>query len=173
MIGIIGVDPGVTTGISWGLFNPALRDRTTLWNALARGRDLGCDQIAHPDDTFIAGLQVAERVSNLIAGWNIERGLGKSDIQVWCEDFEIRSNTAPGTKLASVFIAGMLYGALSSIGWGENLHFVKAGVHKPLGTDARLKRLARASHNKAGWVPGKKHARDSWRVVAWGLDAVP
>ena len=186
---IIGVDPGPTTGISYGKFNPALRDRTSLWNAMAKGRGLGCLQIGKeaslddmngvvPGDTFAVALMVAEKVTSLIAGYNID-GFAKQDIYVICEDYQLRQamSAKPGanmkTGLGPVFIAGALYGVLSGLGWGERLHFVGAGVHKPYANDERLKRLARASHGRVGWVRGRKHARDSWRLVAWQFSQLP
>jgi hypothetical protein len=191
MVGVIGVDPGPTTGISWGLFNPDLRDRTSLWNAIAKGRGLGCVQIGReatieemggvvPGDVPSAALMVAKRVTEKIAEWNI-RGLAKSDIYICCEDYQLRgggggASAAPGanmwTGLGPVFISGVLYGALAGIGWGERIIYVQAGVHKPHANDARLKRLAKASRGRAGWLPGKKHARDSWRLLAWQFEQV-
>ena len=187
---IIGIDPGPTTGLAWGKFNPALRDRTSVWKAMARGRGLGCMQIGPkermehmggvvPGDAFAASLMVAERVASLIAGFNID-GYGKSDIHIICEDFSIRgpgaSSAKPGagmkTGLAPVFVSGVLFGTLSAIGWADTLSFVQAGVHKPYATDARLKRLGVASKGRVGWIKGKQHTRDAWRLVAWKFSEV-
>jgi len=189
-VGIIGVDPGPTTGIAWGIFNPALRDRTTLWNAIAKGRGLRCTQIGKeasladmggvsPGDVPTAALMVADKVASILAGWSLE-GLAKENIRICCEDYQLRgtggASAQPGanmwTGLGPIFIAGTLYGVLAGIGWGERITYVQAGVHKPHATDDRLKRLARASRGRAGWVRGKKHARDAWRLVAWDFSGV-
>lgn len=184
-IGIIGVDPGKTTGLSWGLFNPELRDRTSLWNAVVKGRKLHSLQIGpdaslidmdgvSPGDTYAASLMVADKVVNIIAEWNIG-GLSFLDTYITIEDFEIRVNNQakPGasarTGLSPVFISGVLFGALTSVGYGERISYVKAGVHKSYATDERLKRMARASRGRVGWVRGRPHARDSWRLIAWTL----
>lgn len=187
-VGIVGIDPGPTTGISWGRFNPALRDRTTLWNALAKGRGLGCLQIGpkeldafspHEPDTFLCALAVAERVASILADWNLA-GIAHQDVYICVEDYQLRAmggKTARvganmKTGLGPVFISGCLYGAMCGIGFGDRITFVQAGVHKPHANDDRLKRLARASRGRAGWVRGKPHARDSWRLVAWQLEEV-
>lgn len=185
-VGVIGVDGGPTTGLAWGKFNPALRDRTTLWNAIAKGRGLGCKQIGakgdpglRTDDTFAAALMVAHEVSMIIADWNLA-GMSKLDIYICAEDFQLRGmsgrSAAVGanmkTGLGPVFISGVLYGSLVASGWGERITFVQAGVHKPHANDDRLKRLARASRGRAGWVRGKQHARDAWRLLAWQLEEV-
>ena len=189
-VAIIGVDPGVTTGLAWGAFNPALRDRTSTWKALAKGRRTGCQQIGPgtvnpvvgyaPKDPFQAAIMVAERVASLIAEFNIA-GYGKSNLYVIAEDFSLRgpgaSSAKPGagmkTGLSPVFVSGTLFGTLAAIGWSERLRFVQAGVHKPYATDARLKRVGLATSGRVGWVRGKKHTRDAWRLVAWEFSEVP
>jgi len=123
---------------------------------------------------------VAERVASLIADFNIA-GYGKTNLYVIAEDFSLRgpgaSSAKPGagmkTGLSPVFVSGTLFGTLAAIGWSERLRFVQAGVHKPYATDARLKRVGLATNGRVGWVRGKKHTRDAWRLVAWEFSEVP
>jgi hypothetical protein len=39
-------------------------------------------------------------------------------------------------------------------------------------TDDRIKRLAKASRGKAGWIRGKPHARDAWRIFCYKANKV-
>lgn len=183
-IGIIGIDPGGTTGVAWGWFSPALRDRTGLWKALARGRrtgyaELGEKKAKSRDDIIKKGLIVSLAVSDIIADWNI-RGLGVGDVLVVIEDFQVRSGDrlTGGTasdKLAPVFIAGSLTGTLGAVGWGGTIKFVSPNTSKNLANDARLKHWAGLvrPRGSAGWVRGKPHARDAFRLIATGLEQTP
>lgn len=183
MVGIIGVDPGLTTGLAWGIFNPGLRDRTSNWLALARGRDIGSMQIGprdpykdkSPNDAHEASLMVTKAVVDRIVEWNTFRGMGRGEIIVACEHFEVRGvamGASSQTGLAPVFIGGVLFGTLVGMGWGENLEWVRAGEHKPYATDPRIKRLGKFTNGRIGWVRGKPHTRDAWRIVAYKLNKV-
>lgn len=180
-VGIIGCDLGVTTGLAWGLFSPNLRDRTSLWNALAKGRKVGCAEIG---DKRIKGLDdktallVCHAVMDRIAEWNMFSSLGTGDVLVIIEDFQIRRNLIGGTgkdKLAPVYLAGMLSGVLHGSGWGRTVRFVAPATSMRLATDARLKMWAGMTKppGRSGWVRGKNHARDAWRLVAAGLNNAP
>lgn len=183
-VGIIGIDPGGTTGVAWGWFNPALRDKSGLWVALARGRrtgfaELGERKAKSKDDIIKKGLIVSLAVADIIADWNL-RGLGVDDVRVVIEDFQVRSGDrlTGGTaqdKLAPVFITGSLTGSLSVIGWGPVIQFVSPNVSKNLANDARLKHWAGLCRPRgsAGWVRGKPHARDAFRLIATGLEQTP
>jgi hypothetical protein len=155
---------------------------------MVKGRKMGCMQIGpeaslaemngmSPGDTYAASLMVADKVVKIIAEWNIA-GLSLPETYITVEDFEIRvhNQAKPGasarTGLAPVFISGVLFGALTSVGYGQRINYVKAGVHKGYANDERLKRLALASRGRIGWVRGKQHARDSWRLIAWTLGDV-
>lgn len=184
MVGIIAVDPGLTTGIVCGLYNPALRDRTSNWNAVAKSRDISAHQIGPKDswkgnapaDAHEAALVVTEFVMSKIGDWHVVRGLGHSEIVVACEHFEVRgvamgANSKSG--LAPVFIAGVLYGTLAGTGWGENLKWIQAGQHMPYANNDRIKRLAKASRGRIGWIRGKPHARDASRIYSYVANRLP
>jgi hypothetical protein len=179
-IGIIGVDGGKTTGLAWGRFSPDLRDRTTLWNALARGRGVDWDQIG-PDatggDSIAAGLLVTTKIGAIMAEWNL-LGLGVDDMRIIIEDFQLRRDLIGGTgrdKLAPVFVAGLVVGAWSGVGFGRCIRFVAPSQSKSKANDDRMKYWARLARPRgtAGWVKGKPHARDAFRLVATGLDQLP
>lgn len=177
-VGIIAIDPGFNTGIVWGIVNPALRDRTSNWNAVARARDFGYLQMGPkdpykgrtPSDGHDTTLMAVECVMTRIFHWHVERGMGVGEIIVSCENFEVRGipTGADSRKgLTPVFLAGFLYGTMAASGWGPNLHFVKAAQHKPYATDARMKRLTKASRGKVGWIRGKPHTRDAVRIFCY------
>jgi hypothetical protein len=179
VVGIIGVDAGVTTGLASGIFSPELRDRTGIWNALSKGRGYDWTQIIAPSgDTTDSGLIVTTAILDRIADWNI-KGLGTRDVIVVVEDFRVRSNLMGGSgrdKLAPVFISGMLAGALAGAGWGRTMTYIDASVTMSFATDDRLKRWAYymgPKRKRAGWIPGRPHATDAWRLVATGLQSVP
>jgi hypothetical protein len=178
MVGIIAVDPGLTTGIVCGLYNPALRDRTSNWNAVAKSRDITAIQIGPkdpwkghaPKDAHEGALVVTEYVMSKIGDWHIMRSMGHGEIVVACEHFEVRgvamgANSKSG--LAPVFIAGVLYGTMTGAGWGENLEWIQAGQHMRYATDDRIKRLGKASRGRIGWIRGKPHARDASRIYCY------
>jgi hypothetical protein len=184
MVGIIGCDPGMNTGLFWGLYNPALRDRTSNWNALCHMRDVGYMQIGPKDpykgrtpvnghDTTLMGV---EAIMSKLGDWHIERGLAVGEIIVACEDFEVRGvpTGADSRKgLAPVFMAGFLFGTMASMGWGSQLHLIKAAQHKRYATDERMKRLAKASRGKVGWIKGKVHTRDACRLLCYEANQLP
>jgi len=178
-LGIIGCDLGVTSGLAWGIFSPALRDRSSLWNALSKGRDYGWTElIAESGDTLDSGLMVCTAVMDRLAEWNL-RGLGTNDVLVVIEDFQVRRNLMGGTardKLAPVFMAWMLSGVVTGAGWCRTVQWVSSSVSMSLATDDRMKRWSYYMGHKrkrAGWIPGKVHARDAWRLVAAGLQDAP
>lgn len=182
MVGIIGVDPGVTTGISWGVFNEELRDKTTNWNALAKGRATGCMQIGpkdpwkgvKPTDAHTASLMVAEAVVLQIGDFTI-RGLGRGQVRIPIEHFELRGAALGATSLTGlspVWIAAVLWKTLGQIGWEECITWVKASTHMGYATDHRIKKVAKATKGRIGWTRGRPHTRDSWRLVAWELNKV-
>ena len=174
---IIGVDAGVTTGLAWGVFNPALRDRTSLWQALARGRRTGWAEIGGTGDILADATSATRKVLDVIADWNMgDLGIGVLDVLVVIEDFQIRRDLIGGTgrdKLAPVFVTGLMMGGLAGIGWGSTVKLVSPSVSKAKATDDRLKRLGQATSGRRGWIRGKRHARDAWRLVAVGLDQTP
>lgn len=168
-VGIIGIDPGVMTGMAWGIFSPRLRDRTSLWKALARGRDFGDDQIDNPKG-------VCERTADILADWSI-RGLGSDSLLIVVEDFQIRTNLAGGKaadKLAPVFIHGRIEGYLDRLDFADLMVLVDPSQSKALATDKRIKLWAESTRppGRAGWVRGRRHSRDAWRLVAYGLEIV-
>jgi hypothetical protein len=167
---LIGVDPGVTTGLAWGVFSPKLRDRTSLWKALSRGRQLGCEQIEEP-------YGVTSQIHVLIAEWMIQ-GFGSDQITIVIEDFQVRQNLAGGTgrdKLAPVYITGRIDEMLHIYQYTKMTSLVMSSVSKSLATDQRLKMWGESTSppGKAGWVKGKRHTRDAWRLVAAGLNIIP
>lgn len=174
VVGIIGLDVGVTTGWASGLFNPELRDRTSLWKAVARGRRPVSQQIGGRDVHIRDGaMLVAKAVAEQIYAWHIERGIPKNDIYVIVEDFQVRKDLRGGTardKLAPVYVAGFIDAELVSLGFGSRLFFISASLSKSKATDARLKLVGKATNGRVGWVRGKPHCRDAWRLVATGLD---
>lgn len=174
---IIGVDAGVTTGLAWGHFNPGLRDRKGLWVALARGRRTGWAEVGGGPDIRQNALLVCERIASLIGDWNMGPwGIGVSDVLVVIEDFQVRGAAVGGTardKLAPVYVSGMLDGSLIGAGWGPCVRYVMPSQSKGLATDARLKALGAMTHGRRGWIRGKRHARDGWRLVAAGLESTP
>jgi hypothetical protein len=181
MVGVIAIDPGMNTGIAWGIFNPALRDRTSNWNAIRRGRDIGSIQIGPkdpykgntPKDGHDTTLMAVEFVMSKIGEWNMFRSMGRGEIVVACEHFEVRGvpTGADSRKgLAPVFLAGFLYGTMAATGWAENLVWIRAGQHKPYATDDRMKRLAKVTRGRCGWIRGKPHTRDAWRILAYEVN---
>lgn len=183
MVGVIGIDPGYNTGIAWGIFNPELRDRTSNWNALRRGRDIGWIEIGPkspykgvtPKDGHDTTLMAVEFIYSKLYEWNVERGMGHGEIVVACEHFEVRGVAigADSRKgLTPVFLAGFLYGTMASTGWGDSLVFIRAAQHKGYATDERLKRLAMITRHRMGWIKGsnKSHVRDAWRVLAYQVN---
>lgn len=171
---IIGVDAGVTTGLAWGVFSPSLRDRTGLWTALARGRQCGWDEVGGLSDMRKNAILVATRVTSLIGDWNMgPLGIGVDDVIVVIEDFAAHGGAMGGTgrdKLAPVYVTGWLEGALTGAGWGSCVQMVMPSASKTLGSDDRLKRLSARTGGRRGWIRGKRHARDGWRLVATGLE---
>lgn len=174
---IIGVDAGVTTGLAWGFFNPRLRDSRGLWVALARGRRCGHCEVGGGPDMKANAAACALRVASLIGDWNMGPwGIGVSDVIIVIEDFQARAAARGGTsrdKLAPVYVTGWLEASLASIGWGSCVVMVMPSQSKNLASDDRLKRLGRATKGRRGWVVGKRHARDGWRLVATGLEMTP
>lgn len=174
---IIGCDLGVTTGLAWGFFSPRLRDRTGLWTALARGRRTGWAEIGGSPDVKTNALLVATKVADLIGDWNMGPwGIGVNDVLVVIEDFQADKRATGGTarnKLAPVYIAGWLGGSLAGAGWGRCVREVMPATSKALATDARLKSLGSVTGGRRGWIRGKRHARDGWRLVAVGLEQTP
>lgn len=173
--GYIGLDLGVTTGMAWGVFNPALRDEVGLWTALARGRMTGYDQV-YSEDIVAAGLHVATKVGNLIAEFNVMRGIPKQNVRVCIEDFQARPQSVRGgkakDKLAPVFLAGLVAGSLSAAGWGPCIRMYDPSLTKSKASDKRLKQWGTLTRprNKMGWIVGKQHARDACRLIAVGLE---
>lgn len=174
---IIGVDAGVTTGLAWGVFNPALRDRTGLWNALSKGRRTGWAEVGGTTDIRQNALQVAVKVADIIADWNMgPLGIGVDDCIVVIEDFQAHGGAMGGTgrdKLAPVYVCGWLEGSLAGAGWGRCVHMAMPSVGKRLANDARLKAVGQVTGGRRGWIRGKRHARDAWRLVAVGLEQTP
>jgi hypothetical protein len=174
-VGYIGLDLGVTTGMAWGIYSPALRDEVGLWMALARGRMTGYDQI-YSEDITAAGLVVATKVGNLIAEFNVMRGMPRSNVRVCIEDFQARPQSVRGgkakDKLAPVFLAGLVAGSLSAAGWGPCIRMYDPSLTKSKANDKRLKEWGRLTRprNKMGWIVGKQHARDACRLIAVGLE---
>src|SRR5262245_17949164 len=173
-VGIIGVDVGVTTGIAYGIFSPALRDRVGLWRALARGKATGFAEIPMGSGAAF-GMEACTFVLSKIGDFNI-RGLRlDTGIKVVVEDFQVRRDLRGGTakdKLAPVFMGGMLHGLLVAANQAESMEWVSASVSKSLATDSRLKQWAEIPgvRGRMGWIRGKKHARDACRLVAVGLE---
>jgi hypothetical protein len=166
---IIGVDPGVTTGLAWGVFSPQLRNKTSLWKALARGRQLGCEQIVPPFD-------VGAKLIDVLADASL-RGFDKQHMHVCIEDFQVRQNLAGGTgrdKLAPVYVTGVIDAMLNHLQWYDITMLFMPGEHKSLATDKRIKMWAQSTSppGRAGWVRGKRHTRDAWRLVAAGLNTI-
>lgn len=174
---IIGVDAGKTTGLAWGMFSPRLRDNVGLWHALARGRRCGWAEVGGGEDMFENGVAACKRVTDLIGDWNMGPwGIGVGDVIVMVEHFQVQKRAVGGTfesTVAPVFVTGMLTGALIGAGWGRCLAFCMPSESKALGTDARLRALGRATGGRRGWVRGKRHARDAWRLVSVGLEKTP
>jgi hypothetical protein len=174
---IIGVDAGVTTGLAWGFFNPDLRDRTGLWTALARGRRTGWAEVGGGPDIRKNAILVATKVTDIIGDWNMGPwGIGVSDVLVVIEDFQAHGGAMGGTgrdKLAPVYVTGWLEGALTGAGWGPSVRMVMPSESKHLANDARLKALGAVTGGRRGWIKGKRHARDGWRLVAVGLEKTP
>jgi hypothetical protein len=174
---IIGVDAGVTTGLAWGMFSPRLRDRKGLWEAIRLGRRCGWAEVGGHDDMRSNAAACALKVADLIAEWNMGPwGIGVGDVIIVIEDFQARPEARGGTardKLAPVYVTGWLEGSLASIGWGSAVVMVMPSMSKSLASDDRLKRLGRATRGRRGWVTGKRHARDGWRLVASGLEMTP
>lgn len=173
-LGLIGLDLGVTTGMAWGIFNPALKDDTNLWTALARGKKVGWKQV-YSEDTLGAAILVATLTLDKIAEFNL-RGLGKADVRVCIEDFQARPQSVRGgkakDKLAPVFFAGVVSGALSGAGWGSCIRWFDPSLSMAKANDKRLKNWASQTRpkGKMGWVVGKQHARDACRLIATGLE---
>jgi hypothetical protein len=172
--GYIGLDLGVTTGMAWGIFNPALRDRVGLWPALARGKRTGWDQV-YSEDILLAGGRVAELVMLKIAEFNI-KGIPKQNVRVCIEDFQARPQGVRGgkakDKLAPVYLTGLVSCALLAAKWESSIRMYDPSLTKSKANDPRLKewgRLARPS-NSMGWIVGKQHARDACRLIAVGLE---
>lgn len=161
--------------MAWGIYNPALRDEIGLWNALARGRMTGYKQI-YSEDIVAAGLAVSVRVAELIAEFNVMRGLPKQNVRICIEDFQARPQGVRGgkakDKLAPVFLNGVVQGALSAAGWGTCVRMYDPSLTKSKANDARLKEWGRLTRprNKMGWIVGKQHARDACRLIAVGLE---
>jgi hypothetical protein len=172
--GYIGLDLGVTTGMAWGVFNPALRDEVGLWLALARGKRTGTAQV-YSEDTLGAGLLVATKVLDKIADWNL-RGLDKQHVRVCIEDFQARPQSVRGgkqaDKLAPVFLSGIVSGSLSGAGWGTCIRMYDPSLSKSKANDKRLKAWANMTRpkGKMGWTIGHRHARDACRLIAVGLE---
>jgi hypothetical protein len=124
-----------------------------------------------------SALLTTKKVLDLIGDWNMGPwGIGTGDVLVVIEDFQADKRATGGTartKLAPVFVTGMLVGALAGSGWGRSVRMVMPATSKALATDARLKALGKATNGRRGWVPGKRHARDGWRLVAVGLEQTP
>jgi hypothetical protein len=175
---IIGVDAGVTTGLAWGLFSPRLRDRVGLWTALARGRRTGFAEVGGSDDFRQNALAVSVAVARLIGDWNMGPwGIGVDDVIIVIEDFQadparVRGGTGRD-KLAPVYVSGWLEGSLTGAGWGRCVTYVMPSQSKQLASDSRLKALGMRTNGRRGWIVGKKHARDGWRLVAMGLEKTP
>lgn len=173
-VGIIGLDLGVTTGMAWGIWNPALRDQVGLWTALARGRRTGCRQI-YSEDTTASGIFVGDRVMDILADWNLV-GLSIPDMRICIEDFQARPQSVRGggrkDKLAPVFLGGMVLDYLIRQGFETNIRWFNPSLSMGKATDARLKDWAKQCRppGKMGWVKGKQHSRDAWRLIATGLD---
>lgn len=175
--GIIGVDAGVTSGLAWGVFNPAIRDRTSLWNALAKGRRTGWAEVGGTGDILRDSTDATRKVLDVIRDWNMgDLWIGVGDVIVVIEDFQIRRDLIGGTgrdKLAPVFVTGLMMGGLAGSGWGSSVKLVSPSLSKSKATDDRLKRLGTVTGGRRGWIRGKRHARDAWRLVAVGLDQTP
>jgi len=173
-VGIIGLDVGVTTGIAWGIFNPELRDRTGLWNALARGKATGFAEVPMGTGKDF-GMEVCTFVLSRIADFNIRGVRLDIGIRIMIEDFQIRRDLRGGTakdKLAPVFMGGMLHGMLVVAHHQDSIIWVPASVSKSLASDQRLKDWAAIPgvRGRMGWIRGKKHARDACRLIAVGLE---
>lgn len=171
VVGLIGVDGGVTTGLVWGKFSPELRDRAGLWKALARGRGVQAIQIEGAD-TLEGGIKTVIAINGILADWNID-GLGVPDVRIIIEDFQLRRDLRGGTgrdKLAPVFVAGIICGALGGVGWGRTIRFISPSMSKSKANDERLKYWGRLTGGRHGWVRGQRHSRDAYRLVAVGLD---
>lgn len=173
-VAIIGLDLGVTTGMAWGIFNPALRDEAGLWTALARGRKTGWDQI-YSEDMLEAGLFIYKKVGGQIAEWNMA-GIPLPNIRVCIEDFQARPNQVRGgsrkDKLAPVYLGGVISGGLGAVGMKSMIRWYNPSLSMSKANDARLKDWGSQCRppGKMGWVKGKQHARDACRLLAVGLD---
>jgi hypothetical protein len=173
--GYIGLDLGVTTGMAWGIYNPALRDEVGLWMSLARGKRTGYTQI-YSEDITAAGIFVATKVMNRIAEFNSFKGIPKQNVRVCIEDFQARPNAVRGgkakDKLAPVFLAGVVAGSLSAAGWKDCIRMYDPSLTKSKANDKRLKQWAYYTRpkGKMGWIVGKQHARDACRLIAVGLE---
>jgi hypothetical protein len=176
-VGIIGVDAGVTTGLAAGIFSPELRDRSGIWNALAKARQYSwVEVIAESGDTLDTGLMVCRAILDKVADWNL-KGYGTRDVVIAIEDFRVRSNLMGGTgrdKLAPVFVAGMVAGIVTGAGWGRAVTWIDASMTMSFANDDRMKRWGyyMGGRRRAGWIPGKPHATDAWRLVATGFQNV-
>lgn len=173
-VGIIGLDLGVTTGMAWGIWNPALRDEVGLWTALARGRRMGHRQV-YSEDIRGAGDKVGQIVFSIISDWNLA-GMPLPNIRVCIEDFQAKPNKVMGgkaaDKLAPVFLNGMIQDRLVLYKLEYMIQVYDPSISKAKANDDRLKDWARQCRpqGKMGWIKGKQHARDACRLIAVGLD---
>jgi hypothetical protein len=132
------------------------------------------DQI-YSEDILAAGIKVATVTLDKIADFNL-RGLGKDSVRICIEDFQARPSQVRGgkakDKLAPVFLAGVVSGALSAAGWGTCIRWYDPSLSMSKANDARLKDWANQCRpkGKMGWVKGKQHSRDACRLIAVGLD---
>jgi hypothetical protein len=176
-VGLIGVDVGVTTGIAWGIFNPALRDELGLWKALARGRRTGFAEVPMGSGQAF-GLEACNVVMDKAAEFNIAGIRLDINLKVIVEDFQVRRDLRGGTardKLAPVFMAGMMHGIFVATGKVGVMEWVSPSMSKALASDSRLKDWAQIPgvRGRMGWIRGKKHARDACRLLAVGLEQMP
>lgn len=173
-VGFIGLDLGVTTGIAWGIWNPALRDQVGLWAALAKGRQMHYRQV-HSEAIEESGQFLANLVIGIISGWNLA-GMPYPDMRICIEDFQARPQSVRGGtrkgKLAPVYLAGAVEVELRRENLGGNIVWINPAMSMSKATDARLKDWASRTKppGKMGWIKGKQHARDACRLVAVGLD---
>jgi hypothetical protein len=194
---IIGIDPGVTTGIAFGLFNPELRDRVGLWRALARGRRTGWAEVgpskageavmvrttrglapitAKPNvgaNSVMCGHVTARIVTDMINHFNMA-WVGINEIEVWIESFQVRKNLVGATgfdKLAPVGVSFVVLHELLRQNLYQTVRFSQPSQSKALGSDQRLKAWGKLTRpaDSMGWIRGARHARDACRQLAVGL----
>jgi hypothetical protein len=169
-VGIVAVDPGVTTGMAWGIYNI---NADSVGASLREGEMVGWGELTGSEQ-WQAGQVVG--LWEELTGVCVERGIG---CDLVLEDFILRPGraTADRAQLAPVRIISLIEGMILARGIGIDCPLGREGwetmggeVLRPVvkQTPAAAKTFATSDRLKAWgvWKTSMRHSRDAWRHTA-------